>query len=431
MDDDLLFACTGLQRSASLKVKEESALTLVQGVYPPGIWTEVNATVVADVAAVLCLSDKPHVQCACLAILLRFPSLLQPQSGLGARVLSLLGRPTRQLAASDAASIKTMCAVATFPDANAADLAAAVLIEITRAGFVHAKTVRSECFADVKAGAPARLVEYGRASLARAERKSLFLRLVENMCFENTAGAGDLAAYGVMALVVPDALDGYSLEALRALTNVTNECPRAVIEAMAEGAIAKTLAGLKLKSQQLCEGGSSDDLSLVFDACVMMLGTLANIAEQPSGLKAFCDSPALADDVAALYARLLPVRALALLNSGDTASTIEFGWTPEELVLSAHVCLVVGFLVRDDALKCRLAVALPGKRGFSPLIQTLDVFLEFQREAGVLTREAETSIRRVAGYLNVGHSALMLPPPGSAKSKLKTQRPSGVENVRN
>jgi len=129
-----------------------------------------------------------------------------------------------------------------------------------------------------------------------------------------------------------------------------------------------------------------------------------------------------------LYSKTLPTRARVMLESGDTGSTIEFGWTPEELVLSAHVCLVIGCLTCDPAIKKRVANSLPGKRGFVPLIQTLQGFLEFQNEAGVLSPEASASIRRVAGYLSSSNASLMLPPPelAKAKSRLRLDENSGI-----
>ena len=57
-------------------------------------------------------------------------------------------------------------------------------------------------------------------------------------------------------------------------------------------------------------------------------------------------------------------------------------------------------------------------------IQVLDAFLEFQREAGVLTRENAEAVARVAGFLRQATARMMLPPAmaggGAHAKRVKT-----------
>jgi hypothetical protein len=259
--------------------------------------------------------------------------------------------------------------------------------------------------------------------LLTSANPSLTLQLIEVLCFENTAFATVLAARGIAVQIWSlFTTNGVIVQgdALRALTNMTNECPRAVSELVdhAKNVIPTAVSALVDKCDSLLTGGSNNnnqqahDAASDFDTCLMLLCLLANMCEQKPGLCDFAlNHLDQADRLADLYAKTLPARALIVLQSGDTNSTVEFGWTPEELVLSAHVCLLLGCLTLDDACKQRVSARLPGKRGFTPLVQTLQAFLEFQHQAGVLTPEADRAIRRVAGYLQGATHALMLPPP--------------------
>jgi hypothetical protein len=403
---------TGLSASSPLRVREASAQALAFGIYPPGLWTDVPRQVRAQLAQILAQSSRALPIAACLAALLRLGADPGDARALAERLVDLLGNHD----ALDA-DAHELCRLALFPGARLGDLACGLLRALTAIASPGNQAARTGATARQGRGADAVAAFAVRAD--GADRVAMCLGLIENLCFENRAGAADLAAAGVLPLLVRRMDGEHRLGALRALTNITNECPRAVHEAVACQVLPAAVACLDVCAKRVEQGGG--DVSLDFDACLMLLGLLANVAEQATGLAAFAASPRDVAFVASLFLRTLPARALAELESGDTGSTIEFGWTPEDLVLSAHVCLVLGVLAADAGLRARVASALPGRRGFSPVLQTLQAFVEFQRQAGVLTPQTEAAIRRVGDNLTAGHAALMLPPDAKRPAGRQTK----------
>ena len=272
------------------------------------------------------------------------------------------------------------------------------------------------------------------------------LRIVEGACLESKENAVELgnasaAALAFAVLYTTDETTPLGSAALKALVNVTNECAEGVRGLLAtDASIALSL--MQRSRERLSRvwaarndhSRSREEADADFDACLLLLCVLANVAEDDGvGLPtlsrvAFADGTDPCAFLVSAFVQSLPVAASSRLTSGDTHSTIEFGWTPEELVLSAHVSLVVGCLVRDASAKDRITRALPGQRGFSPFIQVVDAFLEFQREAGVLTRENAQAVARVAGFLRQATAQMMLPPalpgPGLGLGVPKRAKPS-------
>jgi hypothetical protein len=272
--------------------------------------------------------------------------------------------------------------------------------------------------------------------------------LVEVLCFENKTYASLISRrlptlpswlfrYGLSSKCTPET----QMKCLRALVNLTNECSdgvASVIDGPPPG-VGLLLISLEISMKNVLKSRNGLPVSPItttsssprqqqqqhtivldqdtqFDICLLLLSLIANIVEDENkGLDAVANGK-VSNDVnfgiflVDAFVQSLPPRAAADLSSGDTHTTIEFGWTPEELILSAHSCLVLGCLVRNESIKEQIRKALPGRRGFAPLIQVLDGFLIFQQQAGVLTIENAQSIQKVAGFLKDAGNGLMLPP---------------------
>jgi len=227
--------------------------------------------------------------------------------------------------------------------------------------------------------------------------------------------------------------------ALKVMLNLANHCPEGARELVAAGvvpAVMRTLQGA-LNKRDLVE------LDHAHFTCVLLcLGLLGNLVEYPEAGASLqlAGSESMLGFLCEVYASSLPIRARQSLESGGGSETIEFDWTAEALVVSAHACLVLGCLIRDSKEASAAVQRLtPGgkQRGFSPLTQVLQGFLSFQAEAGVLNEDMDASIRKVAGYFSDANSRSMLPPssllppPRSSGRTATTSSGSGGSSLMN
>lgn len=205
-------------------------------------------------------------------------------------------------------------------------------------------------------------------------------------------------------------LNGEGGDGVRALINITNLLPNAA--ALAEGVIPPA-------QTKLAALFASDRTHWEFDQILLLLTLLANLAELPENRASALLRPEL---VCEWFLLSLPLRTARDLVDGSANDTITFSWTPEELVLSSHVCLVLGCLVRDAPTLGAFIDRLPGakKRGFLPQIQVLQAFLDFQHQAQVMTQDVQDSVGKVASYFYTANQRLMLPPAPPMRARPAT-----------
>lgn len=401
MDDDLLFLLGGLNpksRSAVIENMRDLCLGFNDA------WKEVlernkkNELKIVFQAAIYLLEQQQDDKFrkgknAALRILLLvdFSPLLQQQLQLHSRLVNALLCELAKPGSVD----KEMFA----KNQLSCDLACEVLITV----YYHTSNAPAS---------PDMMVQLCTAvgAYCSNEKSPLHLRLVlvERLSVGNPALSTHIVATKPALAAL---LQGFVLEleckvpgttAHRALINVTNQLPNA-------RDLAVRLVPLAQDKLQVLFHNQGDRSTWEFDEILLLLTLLANLVELPENrvfelinTKLMCD----------LFHISLPLRIANDLVNGSSSDTIEFTWTPEELVLSSHICLVLGCLVRDSDNTKLLSDMLPGgkKRGFAPQIQILQAFLEFQRQAQVVTPEMQDSVNKVASYFIVANQRLMLPP---------------------
>lgn len=245
------------------------------------------------------------------------------------------------------------------------------------------------------------------------------LGLIENLCLESEPTATSFAQMGVVHILLDliefDVSGGKQtifMEVVRCLTNLTNHCPLAIGAFVHKGGCATIIPILQRITQQK----KVIEDPLAFDEALVLFGLIGNIVEdETNGMRAVLGYENSLPFFIACYGNFLPVNIRTRLCGAedDPESTLEFSWTVEQLVLAAHVCLILGCLSRNsDETRNFMLAHLPGgmRRGFSPLVQVLQAFLDFQADAGVLTVEMQHSVQNVAKFFNVSSKKLMLSP---------------------
>eukprot|EP00510_Aplanochytrium_minuta_P004280 CAMPEP_0184014576 /NCGR_PEP_ID=MMETSP0954-20121128/5754_1 /TAXON_ID=627963 /ORGANISM="Aplanochytrium sp, Strain PBS07" /LENGTH=270 /DNA_ID=CAMNT_0026295109 /DNA_START=34 /DNA_END=846 /DNA_ORIENTATION=+ len=140
-----------------------------------------------------------------------------------------------------------------------------------------------------------------------------------------------------------------------------------------------------------------------FDFALILLGLLTNCVESHAenrrtfGKLKKKKAVLLVVD---MFLKTLPPNIVdALKNPKKRQEEVDFDWKPEQLVISSHVCLLIGCLMRENKEnKLRILRYIPGH---SPviMIHVLRAFLAFQKDARVLSPEALVGISSVISDL--------------------------------
>jgi len=150
-------------------------------------------------------------------------------------------------------------------------------------------------------------------------------------------------------------------------------------------------AGLNLDGNEK-EIGKDVVQKTLFDIRLMLLGVLTNTVETHPQNRVF-----LAPNCRKLirfFNSFVPQAALAQLEQAPN-QVIEFGWTAEDLITCSYVCLLFGCLMRENrSNQIAIKALLPGK-SLAVIIQVLQAFLVFQKDARVLSNETEAKIMEI------------------------------------
>ncbi|GBG33353.1 D-3-phosphoglycerate dehydrogenase [Hondaea fermentalgiana] len=209
---------------------------------------------------------------------------------------------------------------------------------------------------------------------------------------------------------------------LRVATNLTHE-NAAGCEAMNDKGLQLavdmfkqlTALGAFGNNKKKSKGSDADDLLLgmdidveetepdarsqfLFDSRLTLLGLLTNCVETNSQNRVW-----LSDHCSAFvnfFVSFLPSEALAKLRRGAGAEArIEFGWTAEDLITCSYACLLLGCLMRENKANQRgIKMLLPGN-SLAIVMQVLEAFITFQRDARVLSEEAKTKTQEIMAEL--------------------------------
>ena len=421
MDDELLFLISGIApQKGSLKTAEASCRTLVVETRSNLLWTRLLVTnqkqktlVLSGVVNILEQTGTTRKgRNAALAVL----QLMSSNSPGDLFVSDAELEFAKRLAASLLIELSVLNEFDDLFDGKqrtriqSCDVAAQVLASISRPVFEKSSPlIRTQ----IASGDVSFLSTYVREVLSRAASPlvTTALALVEQLSLSCKTTASGLL--NVVPLVVSALRSTSSSEAaLKALMNVTNGLVDSGRLAVENSAVEHLMEVLSRHLSSDLNSLSTHDFDLVL-ICLSALGNLVELTDTGASVR-ITSNESFLSLICSIYSQALPIRARASLEQSSASDTVEAEWTPESLILAAHACLVIGCVCRDSSQFTREQILskTPGgaRRGFSPLVQVLETFLMFQRDAGVLTDENELVIRQVATHLNEANHRSMLPP---------------------
>jgi hypothetical protein len=434
MDDDLLFAISSLSpKTSSLPIIEDNLSQILLG--PPSWFLFLKQNfkqfqlLLQGILYVLDSSKSTQKGLrVCLGLLFIFCEQPQILSHVITELAKVVRGVMRVLGEGERGSGKDEI-LRKFNVENDGELASQVLKCLCSSENTSASLVRVECFQYLKPTLVRYIEQCFENKSTLQPQRILALNLIEQLSFANKDNSHVFAEeLGPVLLKLIQQRENFEIRdiSIRALINIANDYPQTSGLLISMNILHYVMDGLivvfPIGSTELNLQEARD-----FDTILSSLTLLANLVEFPesNGSVEFGKQLAWLRTLCGIYSASLPLRTRQALENGNSLSTIEFSWTPEELIISSHACLVIGCLVRDskDTSDQILNLISGGTiRGFSPCVQVLQGFLDFQLQAGVLTPECEATVSKVAKYFSQANHRSMLPPPTMMGKEMKKKK---------
>lgn len=180
-----------------------------------------------------------------------------------------------------------------------------------------------------------------------------------------------------------------------------------------------------------------NDQNWRFDTILLLLGILSNAIEYDDKnrdivgkLMVDGKNQSIHQFLIDMFAKTLPDDILESLTSQikkKGKDDIEFGWNAENMIISSYICLLIGCIMRNNRKnQQQILAALPWGENLYPFIQVLQAFLNFQKEAGVLTTDSCQIIIQIIKEMNSVSGGSKT--ASTSKPALSSQKPFTTES---
>ncbi len=194
------------------------------------------------------------------------------------------------------------------------------------------------------------------------------------------------------------------------------------------------MATERASNSKSSKNAQSNDQNWRFDTVLLLLGILSNAIEYDDKNREIVGKLMVEGKNQSIHQFLIDMFAMTLPNDILESLTsqikkkgkddIEFGWNAENMIVSSYICLLIGCMMRNNRKnQQQILASLPWGENLYPFIQVLQAFLNFQKEAGVLTTDSCQIVIQIIKEMNSvsgGSKAASISrlPPSSQKSSI-------------
>mmetsp|Transcript_7057 Transcript_7057/g.14170 ORF Transcript_7057/g.14170 Transcript_7057/m.14170 type:complete len:753 (-) Transcript_7057:295-2553(-) len=219
------------------------------------------------------------------------------------------------------------------------------------------------------------------------------LRFATNLTHDNPAGCEAMNGEGLQL-----AVDMFKSVAELGTSGSTEPAKKDKSKSQAADAI---LLGMDLNME---EHEPDAHAQYMFDTRLTLIGLLTNCVETNSQNRVWLSEHC--EVFVTFFVAFVPREALEQLQPGTKPQgQVEFGWSAEDLITCSYVCLLLGCLMRENKANQRhIKQLLPGG-SLSIVMQVLEAFVAFQKDARVLSKEGETKTFEIMAELRAAELA--------------------------